>query len=158
MITQLAAWWRARTSRERWLIQAAGVLVFAILLPAWVYLSAASFRDNAASALARANQVSDQITQLREAARVQGMETLGADGSLRERVLAAASSNNLSTMALEAAGPDRIRVAFESADSLAVYRWMEAMGRRGATISRTTMTRVGASDLVNAEFEVAEGP
>lgn len=158
MMTQLAAWWRARTSRERWLIQAASVLVFALILPAWAYLSATAFRESAASELVRANQVGDQLEQLREAAQAQGGQTLGADGTLRERALEAATANGLDTAALEAAGPDRVRVSFENADSLAVYRWIEAIGRRGAYLSRTTMTRVGESDLVNAEFEVAEGP
>lgn len=158
MITQLAAWWRARTSRERWLLQAAGVLVFALILPAWIYLSATAFREGAASERARASLMSDQLDQLRQAAQAQGGQTLGADGTLRDRALEAANANGLATAALEAAGPDRIRASFENADSLAVYRWIEAMGRRGAYLSRTTMTRVGESDLVNAEFEVAEGP
>lgn len=40
----------------------------------------------------------------------------------------------------------------------ALYRWVEAMGQRRVTVLRSAITRIGASDQVNAEFEIAEAP
>lgn len=154
-MTQLAAWWRARTSRERLLVQIAAVLVFAILAPGWAYMTAAKFRQASAADLVNARQVSAQVSQLAETLRAQGG---GAQGSIRERALAAAQAVSLTPARLEDAGAGRLRIVFEAADSVAIYRWIEAAGRRGAAVARTTITRVGASDQVNAEFELVEGP
>ena len=155
---QLAAWWRARTSREQRLIQIAGALILALMLPAFLYTSAASYREDTAAELTRARDVAAQVEQLAEAARAQGDATIAADGSLRERAMAAASSVGLTIAQVEPAGPGRVRVVFENADSLAVYRWIEAVGRAGAFVARSQISRVGETDLVIAEFELAEGP
>ena len=48
-----------------------------------------------------------------------------------------------------------MRVVFEDANSLAVYRWMES-GRARVSVARAAITRVGESDQVRAEFEIAE--
>ena len=154
-MTQLAAWWRARTSRERLLVQIAAVLLFAILLPGWAYMSATKFRQDSAAELVNARQVAAQVSTLAETMRAQGG---GAQGSIRERALAAAQATSLTPARLEEAGAGRLRIVFEGADSVAIYRWIEASGRRGANIARSTITRVGASDQVNAEFELVEGP
>lgn len=155
---QLAAWWRARTSREQRLIQVAGALILALILPAFIYTSAASYRADAEADLSRAREVAAQVQQLADAARTQGDAAISADGTLRERALATANTIGLTIAQVEPAGPDRVRVAFENADSLAVYRWIEAVGRTGAFVARSQISRVGETDLVTAEFELAEGP
>lgn len=150
-MNELASWWRARTNRERRLIQVAAALVFAILLPGWIYLSASTFREQAAADLAGARRLSTQVEHLREV-----LPAPGEDNSVRGRVLAAAQSCGLTPTRLEQGGAGRLRVVFEAADSVAVYRWIDAAGRQGVAVTRTTIMRLGASDQVNAEFEVGD--
>lgn len=153
-MSALTAWLRARTPRERLLLQIAAGLLFVILLPAWAYLTVASFRSDAGADLANARRISAQIAQLSESMQTQGG---GTSGSVRERALAAAQAIGLTPNRLEDAGGDRVRIVFQAADSVAIYRWVEAVGRRGALVSRSAITRIGSSDQVNAEFEVTLG-
>lgn len=154
----VAEWWSARSGREQRLIQIAGALIFVIVLPAWIYLAAADFRADAAARLNSARQVERQVAQLTAASQAQANAPEGADVSLRGRVLAAAQAMNLSAARVEEAGADRVRIAFQPADSLSVYRWIEAVGAGGAYVSRTTILRIGDSEQVNAEFEVSASP
>ena len=153
-MSALAAWLRARTPRERLLLQIAAGLLFAILLPVWAYLTAANFRNEAGTDLANARRIASQVELLSESRQAQGG---GGTGSVRERTLAAAQATGLTPTRLEDAGADRLRVVFQAADSVAVYRWVEAVGRRGALVSGSAITRIGSSDQVNAEFEVTLG-
>ncbi|MEZ5995730.1 MAG: type II secretion system protein GspM [Hyphomonadaceae bacterium] len=155
MMMQLAAWWRARTDRERSLIRVAAILIFAIMAPLWAFASASAFRQSAAAEFANAQRIGAQIQQLQEIARAQGGEE-AAGGSLRERVLATAQGKGLNVARLETAGQDRVRVTFEAADSNAVYAWIQAVGGAGAAVERAAIDRVGDSDQVIAEFEVAD--
>ncbi|MCR6643544.1 MAG: hypothetical protein NVV62_02920 [Terricaulis sp.] len=45
---------------------------------------------------------------------------------------------------------------FESASSVALYGWVEAVGQRRIAVTRSSIARIGESDQVNAEFEIAE--
>lgn len=152
------AWWRARTARERTLLQGAGVLVFAVILPAWAYVSAASFRRDAAEELASARRVETQVARLAEAGATAGAADAVGDTSIRGRALAAAQGASLVAQRVEPGGPDRVRIVFEPADSLAVYRWIDQVGRSGAIVTQSSIVRVGETDLVRAEFEVAANP
>lgn len=158
MIPQLAAWWRARTARERYLMQIALLLVCAVLAPAWAYSSAVTFRAEAAARLSSARAVSADVDALSQAMRAQRATPIAADGSIRDRVLATASEIGLEIARLEPAGANRFRVVLQPADSLAVYRWIEALGLSGAFVSRTTLARVDETNLVTGEVEVAEAP
>lgn len=155
---QLAIWWRARSGRERRLMQGAAILVLGVLLPAWAYLSAVSFRAEAAARLANARQIETQVARIAEASQTQSAGDSEADVSLRGRVLASAQAAGLTAARLEAASADRVRVSFEPASSLAVYRWIDSVSRSGAFVGRTTIVRVGDSELVEAEFAVTGSP
>ncbi len=154
----LETFWRARTRRERTIVQAAAVLVFAILLPVWCYLMAAKFREDSASELRGAERVQSQVARLAELRKNQPEGFAGTDQAIRERILASAEAGGLAILRLENAGADRVRVAFEPAESSAVYRWVEAISRRGGLVQSSAVVRVGDSDQVNAEFEVADSP
>jgi type II secretory pathway component PulM len=151
---QIAAWWGARTARERKLMQGAALFVLMILTPAWAFLSAMQFRDEGAARLAAARAVQADVARLAESA----VAAPGEGGTLRERVLALAQANGVAPHALEAADEARVRVAFAPADSLMIYRWVDAVGRTGAVVSRSAIVRVDESDLVTAEFEVVASP
>jgi type II secretory pathway component PulM len=158
MMAQLAAWWRARTARERSLMQIAVLLLCGVLAPAWAYSSAATFRAEAAARLASARAVSADVGALSQAMRAQQATPIAVDGSVRERILGTANEIGLEIARLEPAGADRFRVVLEPTDSLAVYRWIEALGRSGALVSRTALARVDDTNLITGEVEVAEAP
>lgn len=148
------AWWAARTGRERKLVQGAALFVLMILLPGWAYLSAAQFREDAAVRLTAARAVAADVARLE-----QGGPAQDAGGAtLRDRVLTLAEANGLAPQALESADATRVRVVFGPSDSLMIYRWIDAIGRTGAMVSRSAVLRSGESDLVSAEFEVLASP
>ncbi len=151
----LVAWWRARTPRERKLIQRAMLFLVTILLPASMFMSAARFREDASASLEAARRVQVDVARLREAG---ATGTSAGDATVRERVLSLAQANGLTPQTIEAADAARVRVTFSSADSMLIYRWMEALGRTGAMVSRSGIVRVEDSDLVIAEFEVMASP
>lgn len=154
---QLQAWWRARTERERRLLQGAALLVFAVLLPIWAYFSVYTFRADAAARLASARQIEFQVQQIAVASRGNAGGAQAQDASLRARTLAAAQTAGLRATQVQE-GVGSVRIAFEPADSLAVYRWIDLVGRTGLFVSRSTIVRVAQSDLVGSEFEVTESP
>lgn len=157
MIDRTRAWWQARTQREQTLIRIAAALIFVVCAPAWAYVAAADFRADAAARLETARQVEAQVALLASAG--QGAPTpVGEDASLRGRVLGAAQAAGLTASRVETSGPDSVRIVFEPADSLLVYRWVAVVGRGGAYVNRSTIVRVNESELVAAEFEVGGSP
>ncbi len=155
---QVFTWWRARTGREQRLVQFAAILIFILVLPIWAYIAASSFREAAAARLATAMETERQVALIGSVGRERAAAPQGDDGSVRARVMAAAQAVALTTARIEAIDPERVRIAFEPADSLAIYRWIEAVGRSGAQVSRSTIVRTGDSELVAAEFEVVGSP
>jgi len=155
-MAQLAAWWRARTRRERLLLQIAAVFVCVLVLPGWIYLSASAYRAAAANELAAARALSTEVARLGEQVRAQRANFIGVDGSVRDRALAAAQEGALTIARFEETGPGRVRVVFESVSSVALYGWVGAVGQRRIAVTRSSITRLGESDQVNAEFEIAE--
>jgi len=153
-----AAWWRARTGREQLILRVGAGVIALALVPVWAYVTAASFRRDAAADLASARLIETQVARLAEASRAQGAPMADADPSVRGRALAAAEATGLEPARIEPAGPERVRIAFQPADSLSVYRWIDQVGRRGAYVARTSITRIQDSEQVQAEFEVASGP
>lgn len=151
MIAALAAFWRGRTARERLLLQVAGALC-AIAAPLWGYGAAAQFRASAAADLAAAERLRVDIAALAAAA------PAGADATIRGKASAAAAASGLTIARIEPGAGDRVRIAFAPASSLSVYRWIDAVGRSGASVVETTIVRAGEGDVVAAEFEVATGP
>jgi len=152
----LAAWWRARTGREQLVMQGAMLLIIAVLVPAWLFLSASDFRRDSAAELASMRQVELQVAQLAETSAAQSNAPQGGDASLNGRVLAAAEAAGLRPAQIAASAGNSVRVSFEPADSVAVYRWIAMMGAGGAHVTRTAMSRVADSEMVIAEFDVSE--
>jgi type II secretory pathway component PulM len=155
MIQLLIAFWRARTPRERRLLQGAAILVFGVLAPLWAYQSASAYRAHAAAALASARAVQGDVRRLAAAGAGVPLQEIASDGTLRGLAVALARANGLTVSRIEPAGPDRIRLALAPADSRKVYRWIDAVSRRGAAVEQTTMRRSGEGDEVIAEFEIA---
>lgn len=158
-MAQASIWWRARTARERLLLQAAAVLLFVLLTPLWAYSSAAQFRAAAAAERVSAQQVHENVTRLASAAGTRPSGAFpGSDGALRGLAMAAAEAEGLTVSRVEPAGADRVRISVAPTASLAIYRWIDSVSRRGAFVSSAALTRSGEGDLVAAELELSESP
>lgn len=155
MIDLIVSWWRARTMRERLLLQAAAVFVCAVLIPLAAYQGAARYRADAAADLAAARAVQQDVARLAAAGVT---PAIAGDDTLRGIALALAAETGLTPERIEPAGPDNVRVTFAAADSLRVYRWMEGVGRHGVQLRSTALTRTGAGAQVVAEFSLARSP
>ncbi|MGE0597329.1 MAG: type II secretion system protein GspM [Hyphomonadaceae bacterium] len=159
MIAHLASWWRARTARERMLLQGAALFVLALLLPLASYNAALRFRAAAAAELSSAAEVRANVARLAEAAGTEASSDFpGTDGTLRGLAMAAAEAEGMVVSRIDQAGPDRVRLSVAPVSSLAIYRWIDAVSRRGAFVSQTALVRSGEGDLVTAEMELATSP
>ncbi len=154
-MTRLTAWWRARTARERLLLQVCAALVF-VLIPLLAYHGAASYRASSATALSSARGLQADVERLAKA--TGGAPDANADGSLRGVATANAEVAGLSILRAESPQQDRLSIAFAPASSLKVYRWLDLMARRGVGIERTLIVRVENGEDVNAQFELAVSP
>jgi type II secretory pathway component PulM len=154
MIDQLAAWWRARTAREQLLLRGLIGLVFVVLLPLGAFQLASSYRASAAADLAAAQSLSAEVKRLENATARAGPPLPQNDGSLQGLAFAAAKAHGLTIARVEPAGPERVRVIFEPAASTLIYRWFDAVARRGVAVSRSAIIRAGEGDLVTGEFEL----
>ena len=148
-------WWRARTSRERLLMRGGAIMIVAILAPLWAYLAASDFRAAAAARLAGAREIADQVDRIEAASQARAATPAG---SLATRLQSLAQASGLAVARIEPRSEDSALIAFEPADSLMLYRWMDQVGRGGDVIARSAIVRVADSDLVRAEFEVRETP
>jgi type II secretory pathway component PulM len=155
MMDQTAAWWRARTTRERLLLQASAILAFGVLLPLSAFQTANAYRVEARAALQDAQGLAADVKRI-AAASAQGAPPMPEnDGTVRGIAFAAAQAHGLTVARVEPAGPDRVKIAFTPAQSVLVYRWFDTVTRRGLFISASSMTRAGEGGLVTAEFDVA---
>lgn len=159
MMEQLATWWRARTERERLLLQVGLVLLLVIALPLLLLQSANAYRARAGADLASASSLLTQV-QTYAAARAQPAQggAPSSDGTPRGEAVATAQALGLTISRIEASGADRARVVFEPGDSRAMLRWLERMTRAGIDVRATRMLRVSGSESVQAEFEIGGGP
>lgn len=149
----LFVWWNARTERERQIVRLGMLFVCGVLIPVWLCFAAYDYRNDAAARYAEAQEIAGKIERIAAAERTQPTQAIG-NGSIRERVLAVAQAQGLSAARVEEIGSDALRVGFEPADSLAVYRWIDQVNRGGDMVAMSTMVRVSGSELVIAEFEV----
>lgn len=147
------AWWNARTPRERHILRLAGLFVCGVLIPGWLYFTAYDYRNHAAARYAEAREIAGKVERIAATERIRPAPG-SVSTSMRDRVLAAAQSHGLSAARVEEIGADALRVAFEPADSLAVYRWIDQVNRDGDAVAMSTIMRVSGSELVTAEFEV----
>jgi type II secretory pathway component PulM len=155
MITTLTAWWRARSARERGLIQVLAVIALVIVAPLALYRAAQDYRASAKADLEAAQQVARDVATLAKG-KPAGPTTLG-DGTLRGRVVALAQAEGLAVDGVEPLSGGRLRVRFAASSSVGVYRWLAACARQGVQIGRAAIVRAGEGDVVTAEFEIATG-
>jgi type II secretory pathway component PulM len=158
MIAAIAGWWRSRTLRERLLLQAAALLIFAVLVPLAAYQAALRFRAGAAEQLAGARQVQANVARLAAQGRPAAAATAPSDGTLRGRAMANAQAAGLVVARIEPQGAGALLIVFEPADSRKIYRWIDSMGRSGASVRRTLVTRASGEGAVAAEFEISSDP
>ncbi len=149
----LGVWWAARTERERQIIKLGALFVGGVLIPLWLCLAVFDYRNEAAARYAEAREIANKVERIVAAQRAQPATSSGG-GSIRERVLTVAQAHGLSAARVEEAGADALRIGFEPADSLSVYRWIDQVNRSGDTVATSTIVRVSGSELVVAEFEV----
>lgn len=158
MIEAWAAWFRARTGRERFLLIAAGVFVFGVVAPFLLIQSVSQFRSEAGRSLADANTLAADVRALAARTQSSGPALPAHDGSLRGLAFAAAAAHGLTIAQTDEASAGRLRVVFGASQSTAIYRWFDTMTRHGAIVSRTTLVRAGEGDLVTGEFELSRTP
>lgn len=156
MIDQVAAWWRARTGRERLLLQVCAAIAFGVVLPLSLYQASESYRKRSAAALEGAQAIAADVKQVAASSGKAQTPLPENDGTLRGVAFAAAEAHGLSVARAEPMGADRLRLAFTPARSLLMYQWFDTVTRRGYYISKSAMTRAGDGDLVAGEFEIAK--
>jgi type II secretory pathway component PulM len=152
---RVIAWYTGLTRRERLLLQSAGAAIVLVILPLWGFQAASAFRKEAAVELEGAREVAASVQQIVAASKANAAFGPSGDGTLRGLAIAQAEAAGLTVAQVEPAAGDRVRITFQGSDSRSIYRWMEAMTRRGTTITRTTIGRQGDSQSVTAQFELA---
>lgn len=155
MSARLGAWWRARTPRERVLLQVCAALAFGVAAPLWVFGAATSFRDAAATALTQAEAAHRGVQALAASGARAGPALPAHDGSLNGLAFAAASAHGLTIERVEGASADRLRVVFAPAQDVRVFAWLDEMARAGVAAPRSSLMRAGPQGLIRAEFDLA---
>jgi type II secretory pathway component PulM len=156
MIDLIFGWFRSRSARERLLITIALGAIFLVIGPLFAYRAASTFRAEAAVELQAARTLERDVAALVGA--VGAVPGVAGDGSLQGLATANAGALSLQTAGIETVGSGGFRVSFEPARSIDVYRWMEAMTKRGAFITQSAIVREGDGDLVRASFVVSSAP
>jgi type II secretory pathway component PulM len=158
MRARLGAWWRARTRRERLLLQFCAGLALCVAAPLWLFSAAAGFRDGAAGALAQAEDARRGVQALSASGARRGPPMPAHDGSLNGLAFAAAAAHGLTIERVEGASADRLRVVFAAAADRAVFAWLDEIARAGVSAPRSALVRAGANGLIRAEFDLARTP
>jgi type II secretory pathway component PulM len=159
-MASLLDWWRGRSARERLLLIAAFALLVFVAGPLLAYRGAATYREEQRMALiaARAVLADAQAAAFAMRAAPGGEGPALADRSARGVAQAAAESLGLAIERIEPIGPDRVRLVMRDVDSVQVYRWIEAVGKRGGVVQRASLVRAQGAGRVTAEFELAAAP
>lgn len=154
MMESALSWWRARTERERVLLQVMTALVFFISIPLLLLHSAGAYRLRATSDLASSERLLTEVEAYAASRSRMALEGPAGDGTPRGEALAIAAGLQLTIARLEPAGPERWRVFFGPADSRALLQWVDRLARAGVETHAARMIRVGDADAVEGEFEI----
>lgn len=154
MIARLRTFWAARDARERLILRGGAAFVMLILVPFLIYQSAARYRADAAANLASAQSIMADVRTIKKSAPPPA--AIG-DGGVRGVATANAGAMGLGIVRIEPVGGDRLLIVFGASDSIGVYRWVDSVGRAGATIHRSAIARAGDGGAVTAEFEIGSG-
>ncbi|MEZ6031028.1 MAG: type II secretion system protein GspM [Hyphomonadaceae bacterium] len=152
MIGSIVAWFRSRTPREQVLLQVAAFVVVIGGGLTWGYQAASAYRAEAASDLASAQQLRDDVARLSaQASDPAAVVPAASDGTARGAASAIATQFGLSLSLIEPDGPTGVRVTFSPAAARAIYGWVDAVERSGLAVTRISLVRVGEGDLVQAD-------
>jgi type II secretory pathway component PulM len=157
MIAPVVTWWRARTPRERVLLQVAAALLFAVALPLAANQQASAYRARAIADRVAAQELVRQVEALATTVDVTNL-TSPIQGTPQEVAQTIAQSLGLAILVVEPVNDNKIRIRFAPANPLALMRWIEQITRNGITISASSMTRQGDTELVEGQFDVTLGP
>jgi type II secretory pathway component PulM len=149
----MLALWRARSQRERTLILVLVIVVVFVALPAFAWREISAWRVQSRADLAQARTVLDDVSRL--AALPRAPETTPAIGpdAVRAAALASAGDLGVALTRVELAPGGGVSVMTASADSVAVWRWLAALGEDHAIVlQRTTLARADGSGTITAEL------
>lgn len=156
MIGAVTSWFRSRTPREQLLMQ---VAVFIIVIGGgltWGYQTANAYRAEAASDLASAAQLRDDVARLAALnAGPVAVTPATSDGTPRGAATAIAAQFGLAPSAIEPDGPTGLRISFAPAPSHAIYSWVDAVERSGLVVTRLSIVRAGEGDLVQGDASLS---
>ncbi len=155
MIARLRAFWAARDARERLVLRGGAALLALVLIPFLIYRGAARYRADAAANLAAARSIMADVRTIKDSGPPPA--AIGEEG-LRGVLTVNATAMGLNVVRIEAVGGDRLLIVFGASDSIGVYRWLDSVGRAGATVHRSVITRAGDGGAVTAEFEIGSTP
>lgn len=156
----IAAAWRARTTREKLLIGAAGGLAAALfgvqLIVAPVLNGHAAAKSAYQRALADWTVVQDVVMQLGDAA---GADESGDDpASLRAVIANTAAEYELNLARVQPSGEGALSVSLEDAESARVFRWLRALrNRHGVRVERASLRRSDRDAVVRVTLVLSTG-
>jgi len=155
-MSELLAWFSARTAREQFLLKAAAFIILGGGALLASYQGASSYRTSSAAELASALQMRDDLAKLKSLEGIAPAAPVPSnDGSVRGIVVAASGQYGLVPARIEPDGPTGVRTAFEPANAQNVFQWIDTVERAGLVVSRIALVRAGEGDVVQAEATVA---
>lgn len=150
MIGVVRSWFRTRAPREQLLLQVAALIVVVGCTLTWGYQAATTYRAEAASDLASATQLRDDVVRFSTLAAGPAavVTPASSDGTPRGAATAIAAQFGLAPSAIEPDGPTGVRLSFAPAPARAIYSWVDAVERSGLVVTRLSIVRAGEGDLV----------
>lgn len=156
MTGAIRAWFRSRTAREQVLMLVAAFLIVVGGGLSWCYQAVNAYRVEAASDLASAIQLREDVARLVTLSSSASVVTpVASDGTPRGAASAIAAQLGLALAAIEPDGPTGVRISFAPASSQAIYRWVETVERSGFVVMRLSIVRAGEGDVVQGDATVA---
>lgn len=156
MIGTLTSWFRTRTPREQLLMRVALFIIVVGGGLTWGYQTASAYRVEAASDLASAVQLRDDVARLATLnASPAAVTPAVSDGTPRGAATAIATQFGLAPSAIEPDGPTGVRISFAPASSQAIYNWVDAVERSGLVVTRLSIVRAGEGDIVQGDASLS---
>lgn len=156
MIGSVTSWFRTRTPREQLLMQVAAFVIVIGGGLAWVYQTATAYRAEAASDLASATQLREDVERLAALNAGPGAVAPAAfDGTPRGAATAIAAQFGLAPSTIEPDGPTSVRISFAPAPSRSIYSWIDAIERSGLVVTHLSIVRAGDGDLVRGDASLS---
>jgi general secretion pathway protein M len=155
----MKAWWQNLAERERRLLQAAALVILAVL--GWVLVwepldrSRADWRQRAVAADANLQWMRSATEQLARQRAAGGGMVVNDGRSLLARVDGGAREAGLggAMLRVEPTGPDQVRVQFQQAGFDDLMQWLEQLAQQQAVrVSELSVQRAQGVGLVDARI------